>query len=414
MISTPSLERSSSFLLYIYATAILVLFGTHLDLFLERMERLPSNPIQVFVAAASLLFAWCAFTDAGAGSFYRLLNAVSSSATVLICFVVWIAGHVLLLGTRPLEANIDFTLIFPVYQLLIFFFGMALGSALSSDRLLRLAAGAAALTLATTILWDAFAPGTFSVDAGRAAGFAMNANVASFVLMLLVSASIVYDRVRVVDALLLAVALCAIFFTFSRGGLLLFGVVASFHVSVIWLNDRTGSVARRLATLAGCLGLGLVLTATLSGQASISNQPEAARRLTLFEDHNIVEGGKESRIDLFFHYLTLAEGQPVSGYGTGAVNSFEYVAPWGEGPHNTYLRAWIDHGLWGLVSYAGLLLALTALFIRRRCWAGVSFTMLISINGIFSHNVPEDKAVLILAGALLALATNRVEADQPA
>lgn len=405
MIATLRAQRRPPMLLAIYVTSVLVFFGTHLDLYLEKVNQLPTNPIYAFLVPSLMLFAWYVITDAGAASFYRLITATASSSVALICFVSWIAVHVLHLAEWPAEANADFTVFFPIYQFLVLLFGLALGSAVGFERVLRPAAAVAAITLAATIVWDALAPGTFSVDAGRPAGFAMNANVAGFDLLLLAVAGVAYDRFRPFDALLLASALCAIIFTFSRGGLILFGVVAVFYIAAVWCSDRSGATARRVIALGACFGIGLLVTFAVLKETLISSQPEAAHRLDLFEDRNLIENGRESRIDLFFHYLAIAAQQPVRGHGTGAVLSLEHEAPWREGPHNMYLRVWVDHGIWGLASYTGLLAAIAMLFIRYRCWAGLAITMLTFLNGAFSHNVIEDKTLLILAGALLASAT---------
>jgi hypothetical protein len=62
----------------------------------------------------------------------------------------------------------------------------------------------------------------------------------------------------------------------------------------------------------------------------------------------------------------------------------------------------MDHGLWGLTAYVGLLLSALALFVARRSWSGSTLVAITLANGVFSHNITEDKTFLLLLGAALA------------
>lgn len=67
-----------------------------------------------------------------------------------------------------------------------------------------------------------------------------------------------------------------------------------------------------------------------------------------------------------------------------------------------YLRVWMDHGVWGLATYLGLLVSSLLLFAAHRHWPGVTLLGLVILNGVFSHDIIDDKTFLILLGAALA------------
>jgi O-antigen ligase len=94
--------------------------------------------------------------------------------------------------------------------------------------------------------------------------------------------------------------------------------------------------------------------------------------------------------------VDLVKRSPVIGYGTGYSYSLGEVTP-----HNMYLQQWINNGLPGLVAYLFLLGASARTFWKRRYARGVLFVFLVAINGMFSHNILEERVFLGLLGILL-------------
>jgi O-antigen ligase len=388
-------------LLTLYATLILVVFGTHLDLYLHSVGRLGGvNLIHLFLAASGPFLLWLLVGPGSDRALGNVVEAVHASAVPLLCFALWMAGHVLFLGGAVLVGeDVDLTRYFPAFQLVVLLFGLALGSAPGFAEALRPAAAAGALLLAGTILYDAFHPGSFSDAQGRAAGVGMNANVAAFDLLLLLAAAVRFREARPLDAALVALCLVAVTFTFSRGGLLLAAVLlALYAASLVGAGVRPG----RLAVPAAGLALAALSLPWLLDAAAIADLPDAARRLSALGAREGTGVGDQSRLDLALYYLGLVQQQPLLGLGTGAHLIEEARAPWRDGTHNMYLRVWLDHGLWGLATYLGLLGSALALLVRRRCWPGIALVVLSAANGVFSHNIIDDKTFLLLLGGLLA------------
>lgn len=408
-------RAAASPFLTLYLAGFFGLFATHLDFYLEASGRLTINPIAVFVGACGPFLLWLA---AGAGSdraVGRAVEALHASATPLIFFALWLAGHVIFLRGAPLGAggaDVEFLKFFPLYQLAVFLFGLLLASTPGFAEAFRHAAAIPILLLAGSILYDAFLPGTFSRAEGRAAGFGMNANVAAFDLLLILAAALRYGSARPIDAALIGVSLVAVFFTFSRGGLLLGAVLLAIYGASILAGrsgaSRGGRPARLALPIAGVMAAAAALY-WLAGSAAIVERPDSVGRLAWFGATAPAEGQGESRVQLLHHYLALVEQRPLLGHGTGAMLAETPRAPWGEGPHNMYLRVWLDHGVWGLATYLGLLVSILAICLGRGSWPGVALSAIVMANGAFSHDIIDDKTVLLLLGA--ALATSALERD---
>jgi O-antigen ligase len=398
--AAPARARRTPLLLTLYVAVILVLFATHLDLYLHETKQLDVNTIHLVVAACLPFLATLLVGPDPDRLLARCLEALNASAVPVMFFVMWMAGHVLLMGGTVLPERVDFTFYFPLFQLSVLLFGLCLACTPGFVVASRPAGSAAILVLGGTVLYDAFHPGSFSLAQGRGAGLAMNANTAGYDILLLLALTTRFGEARLWDAILLGVGLVSLFFTFSRGGILLSIVLLAAYVGSLAASRDTRAAARLAIPALGLL-VAVAATTWLVQNTAIVHVRGSIDRLGWFESGTTAPE-QESRIELMQHYWRLIEQRPILGYGTGGMEAAAALAPSGQGPHNQYLRVWLDHGLWGLTAYLGLLLSALALFVARRSWSGATLVTITLANGLFSHDITEDKTFLLLFGAALA------------
>ena len=255
---------------------------------------------------------------------------------------------------------------------------------------------AALVIMAGSVMYDAWHPGTFSVIPDRAAGFAINPNISGFVLVLLCASIVDFDRFHPSDAAALALTGIAVFLTLSRGGGILFAYEFAYYAyRMVRPNLRTHPVRLLQTTAAlavvtaviGGAGVFLVERADMFALTYQRFGQMQADSAALLDDN-----GRLGALQVAWQLVTQS---PVIGYGTG----YSYSLPLG--PHNMYVQQWLNNGVPGLLAYLLLLGAAGRTFWKRGYARGVLFITLVAINGIFSHNILEERAFLCLLGILL-------------
>jgi O-antigen ligase len=230
----------------------------------------------------------------------------------------------------------------------------------------------------------------------RAAGFGMNPNITAFVLVLLCAAILDFRVCRPTDGLVLVVTGIGVFLTLSRGGAILFLFeFVCYGAWVMWLNvHRHPMRALRSAGALGALVLVLVIVGALlvdrADMFTLSYQ-----RLDMISGNSgalVDDDGRLEAAEVAWQHVMES---PVIGYGTG----YSYSLPLE--PHNMYLQQWLNNGFPGLLAYLWLLGAAGRTFWKRRYPRGVIFIGVVAINGLFSHNILEERAFLCLLGILL-------------
>ena len=124
------------------------------------------------------------------------------------------------------------------------------------------------VVLLSSVFADACYPGTFSSLPDRAAGFAENPNIAAFVLVLLCSCLVDFQRRRLKSHVLMALTSLGVLTTLSRGGGILLAVLFSCTMrtgSSVWIvigrykyygMQRLSSFWRRLCWRQACSSCG--------------------------------------------------------------------------------------------------------------------------------------------------------------
>jgi hypothetical protein len=103
------------------------------------------------------------------------------------------------------------------------------------------------------------------------------------------------------------------------------------------------------------------------------------------------------RMDAVDHSVRIISDATFFGMGTG------YIYGMPVGPHNMYLARWVDNGLIGILSYLWLVGAAFVVNWKNRNPQGAVISLMVLFFGLFSHNVLEDRTVLLL----LAISTAR-------
>lgn len=275
------------------------------------------------------------------------------------------------------------------------------------QRLARVAIAWASMVAVGFNLYELFNPLTFSSIPGRSQGLYANVNQsgAALVLGLIVAYHVVPTKLRVPFVLLDGVGLLT---TFSRAAimgwiltLLLFGI-RSAKGGGLALRD-----VRRMLFVAGMVvafifsPLWTNLTTTLEQRGVLTMDVMA--RLSFFSKGSTSDDSANERRVVARKSWTLFEEAPLDGYGTGAAN----LPPLTLGTHNIYLRLMVDHGILGVFILPSML-ATMLWGVRRSNDIGPPVAAFILLWGFFSHNVLEERYILLTVAVVAAsVATER-------
>jgi len=247
-----------------------------------------------------------------------------------------------------------------------------------------------------SVFYDAIHPGTFSVVDTRAAGWPVNPNVTAFVLPALCCLIVDFERIDLLSLIALLLTSVGVLATLSRGGMIMLAVlVVSYTIAVARQKGR-GRI-RFFGTIAAVAGLGGLImlgSSQLLQRASIFSM-QSQNRSGMLTGQVAIVTPQESRITLLRESWDLIHEAPFLGYGAGYTYTLE------QGPHNIYIHQWLNNGIGGLICYLWLLVAAALVFWRRRSRAGLVFIGIVSLEGLFSHNLLEERAFLVALGVLL-------------
>jgi O-antigen ligase len=392
---------------------VVVLFVTHADMFLALVEQSPvRQPTRLYLYCFAPLLAF--WTTAQLAQPERLLGPFAAVVDnrLPIFALALLAAIALVPGAMLPGANWDdgaTQIIILPYALIALVLGLMLGGCRPVRAWWPGIVLVAWLVAVVTIVVELFVPGYFAslippdqnwaTARERAAGVMGDANTAAFIAISLAALLLRYDRLRGRDALLLVLTLLAVLATQSRGGLLLFLLLAGGYL----LLTREALKGANLAlTVLGTIGavafLIGVLLPSLSGLAGFSDW-EGQRRLQMLTFQRDLVPEDESRVGLVADYLELIEERAFIGHGTGFMRRLP------TGAHNIYMRYWLDNGVAGLLAYMAFLGSAALLLWHRRFWGGLIFVGLATLQGFFSHTLLDSRGFLLLLA--LALAVSR-------
>jgi O-antigen ligase len=262
-----------------------------------------------------------------------------------------------------------------------------------------------AVLVATAVnIYELFYPQTFSSVIGRAAGLYVNPNQAgvALVLGLIATLDLIPPRGRLVFALLVGTGVAV---TFSRSAMSGWALVM---LTMLWtkqINLRrslAGGFAIAVIAVAGLawqwdnvmdkLKDSNVLNANVMGRLEWLNRVEA-------QDNSALEREAVAAIA-----MDRFADSPLVGNGVGASRKLLAIKGGIEiSSHNQYLNLMVDHGFLGCLMLPLLVLACVwqrGGDGRRRAFAFAAFVLFM---GLFSHNLLEERFILLIFALLAAM-----------
>ncbi len=385
----------------LYLSVLLALFVAPLDNYLFSWGFLPVRPTVLFAlgfapVAATALLRWrragLPLTDPGdADSSNALLVAAYAYLTAV--YLLW----TLLPEAMPPSDGMD---ILRVYGLVNLLAALWCGRAGLREGDLRFVLLPGFLVLVATMGLDALEPGTFSVDGYRAAGIAENSNLAGFSVVLITGAMVAYDRPRLGDLALLAICAVAIVATFSRAALLLLGLLLGIWCGamLVWARRRSTGARVGFAAAAGTVAAAALLLAVGIANGDVVRWIEHERVTTLLATdgpENFLASSDRERCARYS--LDALPGHWWLGRGTGYSRSLEM------GPHNMVLEQWVSNGVPGVLGLVALLGAGAMAAWRRRSAAAAVVVTLLAADCLFSHNLLDERAPLLVLGLVMGV-----------
>jgi len=258
---------------------------------------------------------------------------------------------------------------------------------------------------------DVMAPGTFSVERNRPAGFSGNSNWGALSMVMMTAGALSFSSRKMrLDFFIIAISGWAILSTLSRSGSMNFFILVASYIYLSYFTGR-GDARKGIFILSGVASvmfafLTFTIFETENDDIDVGSQSKS--RLKGFLQGELVDDGSSaSRKGAALHALNLMEEAPIFGHGTG----FSRTMP--EKPHNLFLNQGVNNGFLGLASYLFLLVASFYHFYRYRYSSGMAFVGVILIGSFFSHNILEQRTFLLILGYMSTAAwyNQRVNTD---
>jgi O-antigen ligase len=260
----------------------------------------------------------------------------------------------------------------------------------------RATLGAVLMAVAFNI-YELFNPLTFSTVMGRSAGLYMNPNqcAVALILGLIIGLGLLPHRYRALFAVLVGFG---VLLTLSRSAII--GWLITFLALI-----KTKQISLRRSILLGCTFISIALAATACQWEKIEYRLEdlgvlnanTAMRLDWFNGMDASDFSATERKEVAEFGWEMFSNSPIVGHGVGASMDWSYE----RSSHNEYLNMMVDHGIVGAFILPLLVLATTWRARGEARQIGFVFSTFILYFGFFSHNILNERPVL-MAFALLS------------
>jgi len=253
-------------------------------------------------------------------------------------------------------------------------------------------------------VFELFNPQTFSSVIGRAAGLYINPNESGVALVLgmILTLGLLPQRYRLLFAFAVGAGVAL---TFSRSAMVgwIISIIVILKIGQINLRRSfvTGFVVVAISLIAAVAqwdkiqyqleDLG-VLNSNVMGRVGWLNQPIASDESAL---------GRQQVAEIALEKFS---DSPVLGQGVGASQKLLMVEGGVEiSSHNQYLNLMVDHGILGFFILPLLTLAVTWRARGEIKQTGIAFAAFIFYIGFFSHNILEDRFILLAFSLMAAM-----------
>jgi hypothetical protein len=250
------------------------------------------------------------------------------------------------------------------------------------------------MMMVASIVWDSLFPGTFSELTTRAAGFGVNPNTGGAITGILLIGALPWERSGFdpVTLAILAITGMGVFLTLSRSSLLCWIVVtASYAIRTLTIRGASGWV----------LGAGimapLILYAATAGEWVRETFPmlqASHERIEMFLGEGEMDHADDSRVHLAEDFFASALESPWVGWGTG-LNYSGAV-----GAHNIFLAKWVENGVGAMAILLLLMWGTYRMGQRYQSPELKTLAAYLFVQGFFSHNMLDDKTILLMWGIL--------------
>ncbi len=384
----------------VLAACAVAIFFTGTDVYLFLSERTEHPPL-VWIVAFGLFCLPLLFAR-------RALETVVQTPLVMWCALFLLVSGAWLFFQPVISETVwkEFS-----RRILSVFFLVGLLLTLTGERARVWARRAVACAVALAValnFYELFTPLTFSEVAGRSAGLYINPNKtgAALVIGMIVSLGALAERYRVFFILLVGAGVAA---TFSRAAIVGWALVVFLMFACKQLSLR-----RTLFNIgfgAGVVALALIpwwgaAIDRLSDSGAINSNVIA--RLEWFRTGQGEDASTLERREVAELAWTMVLEQPLTGHGVAA------SVDWGheKSSHNLYLNMMVDHGALGILV---LPLLVVAVGWRARGEArrlSLVFGFFILFMGFFSHNLLEERFILIGYALVAALVRSSADAEK--
>jgi len=246
---------------------------------------------------------------------------------------------------------------------------------------------------------------------GRAAGYFVDPNRGgcSLILGMIFGMGILPKQLRIAFALLV---LFGIFLTFSRGAIL-----GWFTVIAIFIQS---GVIPRKQVLLGAVGITTIILVFGQVLSNIDVNELQRSGLIKVDIKNITErlewfqnplankeDSADSRVEVVMTAWNMFVEHPILGSG---IASTKNLNNWGISTHNMYLLFLTEHGILGIFIFPLLVYAVTWHSRGETKHIALAFSAFILLWGLFSHNIVEDRSILIIFSLMAAMnVTSRLD-----
>lgn len=261
---------------------------------------------------------------------------------------------------------------------------------------------AAVLMAVAFNLYELFKPRSFSIVMGRSAGLYMNPNQCAVALILgmIICLGLLPHRYRAIFVVLVGLG---VLLTLSRSAII--GWVITFVILI-----KTGQVNLARSLLIVGMLMAVMAAAAVWQWSGIEYQLEdlgvlnanTAMRLDWFNNMDASDSSATERKEVAELGWEMFAESPVVGHGVGA------SIDWGHerSSHNEYLNMMVDHGMIGFFILPLLTLAATWRARGETRQISFAFTVFILYFGFFSHNILNERPVLMVFTLLSSMAVS--------
>lgn len=398
--AAPSLTSHRMTFLGLVIGAYLSLFLCKLDNCLWVLGKISFRP-QIPLIASLGIIAMIVWNNSP-GLFSYVMKA-NRNCIIAFAMIAWFS----LIGAALPDADLGnggIEVLKPTIDFLLFLLAIPLATVFVSNANWKVACGLALVASVSSILVDTVNPGTFSMLTYRAAGFGVNPNMGAAQTGLLLIGVLDWKQPRLtpISCLWIALALAGVFMTLSRSGILMLSII--FIVYLFLCVRRDGIRAIVLLIGLGLCVVSYAFTIADVAKSSTTLLEGSNARVKLFTgEFEAMDTSDDSRVELVMDYMDLIFQHPILGWGTGFNSSAEL------GSHNMFLAQWVDNGIFGLLAYLGVIWGIVQIGRHHHSWECVSIAINLFVQSFFSHNLLEDRTLILL----MAISVGRAVLDIP-